>query len=310
MKLQKILLTVISIFVFTLCLSVETNATTDISAHFDTSFINAVCQYLNIEEDKFTATEMAKIEELHLSGMNITAISDATGLSSYFSSLKVLDISNNSIKNLPNLPTSLVELNCSSNNISALTPLPEGLKILNCSNNSLPGLPDLPATLTSLDCSNNKLPGLPDLPAALTSFDCSDNELPALPALPAGLLELNISNNVIDELPILPSSLKTLNIEGTKITTVEANKLPATLVTFSSDLVLADNGNYYDSLDNVPSTDEGTTDDTTQDTTQGTDSEEEKDETPKTGVSSYIGIAVVVIALSTISIISLKRRNA
>ena len=39
-------------------------------------------------------------------------------------------------------------------------------------------------------------------------------------------------------------------------------------------------------------------------------SEEEKDETPATGVANYIGIAIAVIAVSSIVIISLKKKNA
>lgn len=37
-------------------------------------------------------------------------------------------------------------------------------------------------------------------------------------------------------------------------------------------------------------------------------SDEEKDETPATGVANYIGIAIAVIAVSSIVIISLKRK--
>ena len=39
-------------------------------------------------------------------------------------------------------------------------------------------------------------------------------------------------------------------------------------------------------------------------------SDEEKDETPATGVANYIGIAIAVIAVSSIVIISLKKKNA
>lgn len=38
--------------------------------------------------------------------------------------------------------------------------------------------------------------------------------------------------------------------------------------------------------------------------------EEEKDETPKTGVANYLGIAALVAVISTIAVISLKRKNS
>lgn len=38
--------------------------------------------------------------------------------------------------------------------------------------------------------------------------------------------------------------------------------------------------------------------------------EDEKDDTPKTGAKNFVGIAVVVIALGTVAIVALKRKNA
>ena len=39
-------------------------------------------------------------------------------------------------------------------------------------------------------------------------------------------------------------------------------------------------------------------------------SEEEKDETPKTGVASYIAIAAGVAVVSTMAVVYLRKRNA
>jgi Leucine-rich repeat (LRR) protein len=71
-----------------------------------------------------------------------------------------LDISNQKIKQLPNLSRfkQLRILNCSHNQIKCFTHLPEKLYELYCERNELTSLPnDLPTKLQVLNCSGNRL---------------------------------------------------------------------------------------------------------------------------------------------------------
>ena len=144
----------------------------------------------------------------------------------------------------------------------------------------------------------------------MVNLDLSYNELPALPDLPEDLKTLNLSNNELTELPILPPTLNSLDITGnTGIKKVEEEQLPTTLQEFKTDLIKADNGNYYDSLDNIEenNSEENSDENNSEEESK---SEEEKDETPKTGIASYVAIAVGVAVISTIAVVYLRKRNA
>lgn len=229
------------------------------------------------------------------------------GLPLLVAPLKIFDCSNNNISALPEFSGELVEFNCSNNNITALpNVMPTNLKVLNCSGNELTALPLMPAGLEVLKCSDNNiewlgtpLPDHPDgtFPAALKEIDCSNNEIVGIGALPAGLESLNMENNKIDELPILPENLVSLNIKGNDITSFLGSQLPETLVHFSTDLLQAEDGNYYTELPetNIPEEEKPVV-------------EEEKDDTPKTGANLYVGTAVVMLVVATgVAVIARKR---
>lgn len=72
---------------------------------------------------------------------------------------------------------------------------------INLSNNILKSIPDLPNTLISLDVRNNKLKILPELPETLESLIVTDNELEYIPKLPKGITTFCCSYNKLKELP-------------------------------------------------------------------------------------------------------------
>jgi len=126
-----------------------------------------------------------------------------TEIETYLNSLShdilSLNVSNRSIKSLPDLTRfkNLKELHCSKNQLSSLPMLPETLERLFCSNNQLSSLPMLPETLERLFCYNNQLSYLPTLPKNLKELYCSNNRLSSLPMLPETLERLYCYNNPI-----------------------------------------------------------------------------------------------------------------
>lgn len=79
--------------------------------------------------------------------------------------------------------------------------------------------------------------------------------------------------------------------------------------------VIDENGNVTEAPETTDPVPEEPTEDPDKDASeepvQGNDNETtEKDETPKTGVVSYLGVAVLATIISTIAIISLKKKNA
>lgn len=165
-------------------------------------------------------------------------ITDLTGIQ-YFDALTDLDISVNSIPELPplpqtllrfkcinsglitlpKLPSSLVYLDCSGNKLTSIPTLPATLQILYCGNytNQFTTLPELPASLIDLNIDNGHLIRLPELPPNLTSLNCGFNQLTSLPALPASLDTLFCHHNPLKCLPILPNDLEFLNCVNAEV---------------------------------------------------------------------------------------------
>ena len=191
----------------------------------------------------------ASLEQLELDNNEFTSM--PTNLPE---GLKVLEVGDNKIPVIDNLPSGLETFNCSSQKITDgdfkfTAKLPEGLRSFLCYDCDLEELPELPSTLKTLDCSENQLTKLPELPASLTWLVCSENQLTALPELPTSLNYFNCSGNKLTNLgsvsvlaelntlycadneltalPELPASLNTLDCSNNELTKLPA--LPASL---------------------------------------------------------------------------------
>ena len=90
------------------------------------------------------------VEFIDISYSKLTKLPDL----SKFTNLKKLNIGNNFLISLNNLPDTLVELFCRTNKIKKLNNLPPFLKILDCSNNSIQNIDNLPISLNTLVCGN------------------------------------------------------------------------------------------------------------------------------------------------------------
>jgi hypothetical protein len=124
-------------------------------------------------KDSLLSTHRANAKTLDLSGKNIKNLN---GLQ-YFDQLANLNLNNNKIKKLENLPPNLTDLSCSGNEIEELKNLPSTLKNLDCSNNKIKTINNLPSNLISLRCSNNLMKNLPVLPSSLESINYFNNPL-------------------------------------------------------------------------------------------------------------------------------------
>ena len=145
-----------------------------------------------------------------------------------FTGLTKLNVSNQLLTMLPDLPATLTELRCSTNNLTGLPTLPAGLKVLNCYSNQLTALPALPNGFQAIACGLNRLSALPDLPPSLIYLRCerqytdaptgtfseAKKTLGSLPSLPAGLLALYAVDNKLTTVPALPGSLAYLYLSG------------------------------------------------------------------------------------------------
>ena len=131
------------------------------------------------------------------------------------------------LKEIPELPETLIYFNCNYNSLTKLPKLPNLLTNLICSNNNLIKLPELPSSLINLYCHGNKLIKLPILPENLIDLYCSINNLIYLPALPNSLIKLSCSFNTLIELPHLPKSLIELKCYDNNLT--ELPDLPSSI---------------------------------------------------------------------------------
>ncbi|CAM3778126.1 NEL domain-containing protein [Bordetella sputigena] len=134
---------------------------------------------------------------------------------------RVLNVSNNPIRNWSALPDGLTVLDAEATGLSALPAnLPPGLLELNVSGNRL-GRASLvfPAGLLRLGLGGNRLTVVPALPKDLKELVLQENSLEALPhGLPRGLELLDVSNNVLTRLPDdLPPAMRVLHAEHNRL---------------------------------------------------------------------------------------------
>ena len=147
---------------------------------------------------------------------------------------KMLDLQFNTLTHIPFFPSHfMLSINCSNNKLRSLPDLPSSLEILECSCNQLIQLPKLPRNLCTLTCYNNELLELPELPSFLITLECDDNQLIKLPALPDRLEILQCDGNHLTELPKLPPELKELTCYRNKL--IKLPELPASLIDLECD---------------------------------------------------------------------------
>jgi hypothetical protein len=115
--------------------------------------------------------------------------------------LHIIDVRDNNIERIDELPPMITTLKCDNNGMTKFMP-----------NDSTPD------TLTYLSCSHNKLTSLPyDIPEGLEYLDCSHNKLTELPEVLYqcwGLVTLICDGNCLTRLPFLPDDM---NLEKIRI---------------------------------------------------------------------------------------------
>ena len=136
-------------------------------------------------------------------------------------SLQFLNLHNNQLLSLPNLPNSLKIIYCSYGKLTTLPTLPDSLTQLACSSNSLSALPALPSSLTFLNCSYNLLSSLPPLPNSVNYLDCAGNSITNIASLPNQLKNFDCSYNLLSNLPLLPNSTQTIHCNNNMLTSLQ-----------------------------------------------------------------------------------------
>lgn len=93
----------------------------------------------------------------------------------------------------------------------------EGLTFIDVSGNSLIELPLLPDRLVVLRCGRNLLVSLPPLPCTLKELEASDNHIASLPILPKGITKVNLLLNNLKYPFHAPGNTKVCHSSGTSV---------------------------------------------------------------------------------------------
>jgi Leucine-rich repeat (LRR) protein len=168
---------------------------------------------------------------LNIPRIELTFVPTLTRLPSLlrFTNLKDLDISNNQLVELPELPEGLEAIWCYNNHLTHLPPFPESLRHLYAHGNHIETVTCFPRKMHIISLHHNHLQTLPTLPQELDSFHCEHNRFQRLPPLPENLRHLYCYDNPLNELPAhLPPQLKHLYCQRTNLQSIP--RLPSLLI--------------------------------------------------------------------------------
>ena len=165
---------------------------------------------MNGNQLDITCLEITNEENLNLNSMQIQNIDGIQ----YFTNLKVLEVLENNITSISQLPTTLVKFDCSMNQLNQLPSLPNTLEELSCAMNRLTNLPILPNSLKVLYCNFNEITNLPYLPSNLEFLACGSNKITCLPTLPKTIF---IGDIALNPLACLSSHESWMDAESLKI---------------------------------------------------------------------------------------------
>lgn len=130
----------------------------------DAAFREYVKQFDTDGSDALSASEISSVTAIGNSEKGfLNNVTDLRGIE-YFTSLTLLNCSDNNITVWPNLPSSLETLTCINCGLSELPMLPAGLKTLNCGENNFTSLSINSTSLTEVNC---------DFCQSLTTIDVS-----------------------------------------------------------------------------------------------------------------------------------------
>jgi hypothetical protein len=113
-----------------------------------------------------------------------------------YTSASIFDCSNNQLRELPPLPSTMSYIDCSGNASMTLLPdpLPRGLEVIYADGTSIPYPPtSIPNTLITMSMAGISALNTwtTSFPTAMTYFDCHNTNLTSLPTLPSGVLYLD-----------------------------------------------------------------------------------------------------------------------
>ena len=131
-----------------------------------------------------------------------------------------LDLGNNKITKIENLPPNLQELNLSYNEITKIENLPPNLQRINFYGNKITKIENLPSNLHVLKLAYNKITKIENLPPNLQILHLSDNTITKINNLPHNLHNLYINYNKITKIENLPPNLQQLTLISNKITEI------------------------------------------------------------------------------------------
>lgn len=113
------------------------------------------------------------------------------------SKIKKLDIANNRLTSIDELPNTIEELDFSRNEVTSVKHLPSSIKTVNGDHNKIKYVLSLPESLEYLDLSDNNLMFVPRLPNGIKTVDLSSNNIKYMisKTLPTELKILDLKNN-------------------------------------------------------------------------------------------------------------------
>jgi len=193
--------------------------------HLDNHTIKSISKLpTNLCELIFTSSNISDICRINL-GTNITILNldnnNISKLDNIPNGLLKLSIVNNQIKKIENLPHNLQRLYLNRNQIEKMENIPLGIKHLCLAENNICKIENLPDGLTFLNLNHNNISIIENIHDGLTFLDLSHNNITIIKNIPNSTIELSLFSNNISIIENLPENLNLLHISNNKIKQIE-----------------------------------------------------------------------------------------
>lgn len=146
--------------------------------------------------------------------------------------LEKIDISENNIKIVNDLPNNLIKLIANSSNIETFSKeIPEGVEIISLKDNRIEDAPTFPSSTVSIYLDDNFIEEINEIPVNIQKYHAACNKIKKINCeFPSSMEQLNLEDNNLKKIPTLPPELTHCNLGDNRLKDGQLMEIPDSLI--------------------------------------------------------------------------------